>query len=142
MWPNAPFMDRLCTKPFTIEPVKPHEKPVHLKENDIILLPIHALHHDPEYFPDPERFDPERFSDENKSKIQPFTFIPFGSGPRNCIGSRFALLESKVLFFYILAYFEIVTTEKTQIPLKLAKGVFMVSFGKGIHLALKRRNEE
>ena len=45
-----------------------------------------SLHRDPEYFPDPEKFYPERFSDENKQKIVPFSYLPFGSGPRNCIG--------------------------------------------------------
>lgn len=135
-------MDRVCTKDFTIEPIKSYEKPVCLKKNDILILPIYALHHDPQYFPDPERFDPERFSDENKAKIQPCTYIPFGSGPRNCIGSRFALLESKILFFYILANFEIIPIEKTQIPLKLAKGVFNMNAENGFWMAFKRRNKD
>lgn len=51
------------------------------------LIPIYGIQHDPQYFPDPEKFDPERFSDENKDRILPGTYIPFGVGPRNCIVS-------------------------------------------------------
>lgn len=47
-----------------------------------------GLHHDPEYFPEPEKFIPERFGDENKQSIQPYTYLPFGDGPRNCIGGQ------------------------------------------------------
>lgn len=45
-----------------------------------------GLHHDPEYYPNPEKFDPERFSEENKSKRPAYTYLPFGDGPRICIG--------------------------------------------------------
>lgn len=45
-----------------------------------------SLHYDENYFPDPEKFIPHRFSDENKGNIKPFTYMPFGVGPRNCIG--------------------------------------------------------
>jgi hypothetical protein len=47
---------------------------------DNIIIPIYSLHRDPQYYPDPDRFDPERFSDENKSKINPYTYLPFGTG--------------------------------------------------------------
>ena len=47
---------------------------------------VNSIHMDPLYHPDPEKFDPERFSDENKHNIKPFTFMPFGMGPRICIG--------------------------------------------------------
>ena len=51
-----------------------------------ILVPILGLHHDPKYFPDPERFDPERFSEEEKKERPHFCYLPFGEGPRMCIG--------------------------------------------------------
>nr|WDY85985.1 cytochrome P450 9Z213 [Pagiophloeus tsushimanus] len=137
-WPPGVGVDRLCTKPYTIEPVNPDEKPVHLKVGDILLLPIQGIHRDPEFYPNPYKFDPERFSDENKDNIRPYTYLPFGSGPRNCIGSRFALLECKALFYHLLLNFEIVPTKQTTIPLKLNKGSFNHTAEGGFWLGLKR----
>jgi cytochrome P450 len=51
-----------------------------------LLVPILGLHHDSKYYPDPERFDPERFSEEEKRKRPKFSYLPFGEGPRMCIG--------------------------------------------------------
>lgn len=53
------------------------------------FIPVFALHRDPEFFPDPEKFDPERFNEDNKQNIPAFSYIPFGEGPRNCIGDYF-----------------------------------------------------
>jgi cytochrome P450 len=52
----------------------------------MVGISTQALHNDPEYYPDPEKFDPERFSEENKKTRPDFTWIPFGEGPRLCIG--------------------------------------------------------
>ncbi|XP_063917833.1 cytochrome P450 9e2-like [Zophobas morio] len=138
-WPNTVITDRICTKPYTIEAKHPDEKPLHLEKNTTIWIPTFAIHRDPEYYPEPERFDPERFKDENKTDIKPYTYLPFGVGPRNCIGSRFALLETKILFFYILSHFRIVPVEKTPIPLVLCKKQFNLNAEKGFWLGLKRR---
>jgi len=46
-------------------------------------------------------FNPEHFSKENKAKRHPYTFLPFGQGPRNCIGMRFALLEAKIALIQV-----------------------------------------
>ncbi|KAF4519173.1 hypothetical protein B566_EDAN008236 [Ephemera danica] len=87
---------------------------------EMVGFSIYGLHHDPEYFPDPERFDPERFNEENKSKLKSFTYMPFGSGPRNCIGIRFAQLEVKLALAYVIAAVELEVCERTTIPLVIS----------------------
>ncbi|KAJ2942967.1 hypothetical protein O0L34_g15157 [Tuta absoluta] len=61
-----------------------------LEPGTLILLPVYHLHHNPEYFPDPEKYRPERFLPENKSHIIPYTYMPFGEGQRICLGMRVA----------------------------------------------------
>ncbi|KAJ8928365.1 hypothetical protein NQ314_019096 [Rhamnusium bicolor] len=131
-------VERVCTKPYTIKQVTAEEKPVHIEKGTIIWIPMFAIQRSPKYYPDPDRFDPERFNDENKENIKPYTYMPFGLGPRNCIGSRFALLEIKIVFFFILKHFELVPVEKTQIPLELSKKTFALSAANGFWLGLKR----
>jgi len=138
-WPAAVAADRVCVKEYVIPPVGPQEKPVTINKNDVMWLPIMGLHYDPEYFPNPNKFDPERFNDENKGKIKPYTYIPFGAGPRNCIGSRFALLEAKVVYCYLLRNFEIHPYEKTQIPIKLNKRGFNMTAEDGFWIELRKR---
>jgi hypothetical protein len=57
-----------------------------LEKGILTVIPVLALHHDPKYYPDPERFDPERFSEEEKAKRHQYVYLPFGEGPRICIG--------------------------------------------------------
>lgn len=83
-----------------------------------IEIPIYSLHHDPEYYPEPSKFDPERFSPENSKDRHQFTFLPFGEGPRNCIGLRFGLMQSKIAVVKILQNFEVTPSDRTPIPMK------------------------
>ncbi|KAF2899545.1 hypothetical protein ILUMI_06619 [Ignelater luminosus] len=138
-WPPTVILDRASVKPYTIEPVLPNEERVTLERGTNIWISAYALHRDPKYYPDPEKFNPERFSDENKQTIKPFTYLPFGLGPRNCIGSRFALLEGKLIIAEIIRNFEIVPIGKTQIPIKLRKDNFTPLAEKGFWLGLKPR---
>uniref|UniRef100_A0A1Y1N4A8 Cytochrome P450 n=1 Tax=Photinus pyralis TaxID=7054 RepID=A0A1Y1N4A8_PHOPY len=136
---NVPFVDRRSTKPYTIEPVDPSEKPVYLEKGTVLWLPTCALHYDERYFPNPKKFDPERFREENRSKIHQGVYIPFGSGPRACIASRFALLEVKLIVIRLLQNFEIVPNAKTAIPLIPDKTSFNGLPADGVWVTLKPR---
>lgn len=132
--------DRKCSKPYTIQPENPDEKPIHLSPGTSVWVPIFPIQRDPQYYPNPNHFDPERFNDENKSKIKPGTYMPFGVGPRNCIGSRFALLEAKIIILYFLSKLELKPCEKTLIPMKLKKASFATLAEGGFYLNLRPRS--
>lgn len=139
-WPSALAIDRVCVKPYTIQPENDGEKPIHLRKGDLIMFPLYAIHRDEKFFPCPDRFDPERFSSENRNNIVPYTFIPFGVGPRSCIGNRFALLETKSLIFNILQHFDIVVVEKSVVPIKLSRKQFSLNAEGGFWFGFKPRN--
>ncbi|XP_050410605.1 cytochrome P450 3A6 [Patella vulgata] len=103
-----------------------------------INVAIYAIHHDPEYWNDPETFDPDRFLPDRMGPNPP-CFMPFGLGPRNCIGMRLALTEMKVSLVSILRHYRFVTSPSTQIPLVLAKNEVMLQSEKGIWLKIEAR---
>ncbi|EDL05793.1 mCG115420, isoform CRA_a [Mus musculus] len=75
------------------------------------------------YFPSPyfHLFCGSRFSKENKGNIDPYIYMPFGNGPRNCIGMRFALISIKLAVIGVLQNFTVQPCEETQIPLKISR---------------------
>lgn len=141
-YPTFIIIDRVCVKPYTIKPENSDEKPISLAKGDILWFPNYCIHYDEKYYQNPSRFDPERFNDDNKDNINSYTYLPFGIGPRNCIGSRFALLETKILFYILLTHFQFVVTEKTQVPSKFMKGVSVLAPEKPIILSLKPRDKK
>lgn len=73
------------------------------------LIAPSLVHHDGKYWPEAMRFKPERFLD--RQQRHPFSFIPFSAGPRNCIGQKFALLETKALIAYIFRNFKVTSLD-------------------------------
>ncbi|XP_034102595.1 probable cytochrome P450 9h1 [Drosophila albomicans] len=111
-WPPAPRTDRLCNADIDLKDEN-NQFVVSLKKGDVLFIPIIALHYDPENFAEPTEFRPERFSDENKQEIKPFTYLPFGVGPRNCIGNRLALMEVKSIVYHLILKFQLEPAQKT-----------------------------
>ncbi|XP_017669140.1 PREDICTED: cytochrome P450 3A9-like [Lepidothrix coronata] len=119
MYPLGGRLERTCKKDVEINGVI-------IPKGTVVTIPPYVLHRNPEYWPNPEEFRPERFSKENKESIDPYTYLPFGAGPRNCIGMRFALLTLKVAITSLLQHFTFQTCKETQIPMKLSsKGLLI-----------------
>ncbi|XP_026324948.1 uncharacterized protein LOC113233928 [Hyposmocoma kahamanoa] len=140
LWPPNFNLDRYCNKDYNLG--KPNDKATHdfvIREGDGLQIPVWAIHRDPKYYPNPDNFDPDRFSEETKYKIQPFTYMPFGLGPRNCIGSRFALCEVKVMAYQFLSSFEVSPSKRTIIPPKLDPSSFTICIKGGHWIQLKAR---
>ncbi|KAM9179256.1 cytochrome P450 3A9-like [Mergus octosetaceus] len=113
LFPLGGRLERVCKKDVEINGVT-------IPKGTVVIIPPYILHRDPEHWTNPEEFRPERFSKENKDTIDPYTYLPFGAGPRNCIGMRFALLSLKVAIVALLQHFTFQTCKETQIPLKLS----------------------
>ncbi|XP_037034914.1 probable cytochrome P450 9f2 isoform X2 [Bradysia coprophila] len=136
-YPPAVQIDRFCNKPINI--ALDNGKSIHITKGQAVAVPVYNVHHDPDYFPSPEKFDPTRFNDENKSSIVVGSYIPFGLGPRACLGSRFALMESKLLIFNLLANYKIETTKNTPKTLTF-KSDLSSSVKEKIYLKFVARN--
>jgi len=83
-YPPLTCLNRECTKDYPIPGTH-----VTLEKGTQVIIPVEALQHDPQYFPEPDKFDPERFSEETKSGRHHYVYLPFGEGPRICIGKYF-----------------------------------------------------
>lgn len=72
-----------------------------------VVMASYVLHRNPAYWPDPERFDPSRFDPEQLKTRNKFAYMPFGGGPRLCIGKDFAIMEMLVVLAFVLSKYEV-----------------------------------
>ncbi|KAK8766865.1 hypothetical protein V5799_006356 [Amblyomma americanum] len=133
MYPPATRIERTACDDYVLG-----DTGIKVKKGEMVVVPIYSLHHDPQYFPDPYKFDPERFNEENLATIQPYTYLPFGAGPRNCIGMRFALQAVKLCVLHTVRSVKVVRTQKTKVPLEFNSGWSFLS-AKNITLGIRKR---
>lgn len=90
-----------------------------LEKGTTLMIPIYSIHHDPDIYPNPDQFDPDRFTPDAINGRHSHSFLPFGDGPRNCIGMRFGLLEVKFGVAQLLSRLRLTVNERTKVPLEI-----------------------
>ena len=126
LYPPAAFLSRTAKAPDRLlgREVRP---------GDTVMLPIYALHRNRRLWDDPDRFDPDRFADPKA--IDRFAYLPFGDGPRICIGASFALQEAVIILATLLSRFRF-----TRVPGRDPKPVLILTLRPegGVWLTIER----
>lgn len=122
MYSFIPMLDRVCVdlNGYSLQPFSefsiPHGMPV--------MIPIYPLGYDEQYFTEPQQFNPDRF--ENIKELPLCAHIPFGIGPRACIGERLGFIQVKMAIVKILMEFRVEMSKNTPKNVKLMKEAFVV----------------
>lgn len=132
-YPPGPLLLRRSICKYTFEGTK-----ITIPAKQFIWIPIYAIQRDPDIYPNPDAFIPERFTEDAVAARHPMHYLPFGDGPRNCIGARFAIYQSKVGLIKILRNYKIDVCEKTMIPYVIDPAAFLLAPKGGIYLKITK----
>uniref|UniRef100_A0A1Q3FNL3 Putative cytochrome p450 n=1 Tax=Culex tarsalis TaxID=7177 RepID=A0A1Q3FNL3_CULTA len=138
LWPPGPFLSKRCTEPIDLE-INPAQQ-VRIEPGVCAIIPFWAIHRDAESYSDPDKFNPDRFSPETGG-TNPYRekgcFMPFGDGPRQCLGMRFARMQIKRGLYEVVKCFEISVDTKTEDPLRMDPKSMLTAVIGGIWLNFK-----
>ncbi|XP_047998497.1 cytochrome P450 6B5-like [Leguminivora glycinivorella] len=110
---------------------------VKVSKGQLVLISVWGIHHDKLHYPVPEKFNPENFSPENIASRHPCAYLPFGVGPRHCIATRFALIQTRICIIRLLSRFRLEASKNTirsfsydplRIPLTPAEPIYVNIF--------------
>ncbi|GJQ86707.1 hypothetical protein Trydic_g14778 [Trypoxylus dichotomus] len=130
MFPSVPFIFRTIDQEIQIDNYR-------IPKDTDVVLHIYGIHRCPQYYPNPNVFDPDRFLPENCVSRHPFAYIPFSAGPRNCIGQKFAMYEEKTVLAAIVNRYMVIATRKVE-DIKVLPDLTLKPLG-GVSVKLERR---
>lgn len=111
LYPGVWFIDR--------EPLEDDEVAgVKFKKGEDVGAFVYGLHRNPAYWENPDTFDPDRFSAENKKNHTPNSFLPYGGGPRMCVGKNFAQMQMQFIFAMLIKRYKFVMSPNQVIDFK------------------------
>ncbi|EDW88952.2 uncharacterized protein Dyak_GE25311 [Drosophila yakuba] len=129
---------KVVTEPYEI--ANKNGVSVKLNPGDVVIVPINALHNDPQYYEDPQSFKPERFLDGGAKKYRDQgVYFGFGDGPRICPGMRFSLTQIKAALVEIVRNFDIKVNPKTRKDNIIDDTYFMAALKGGVWLDFVER---
>lgn len=135
--PLVLFTSRVCDKDITLSgytiPAGAH-----------VILSTWHIHHNSDVWPEAHRFIPDRLASDaaRGERRHPAAYVPFGLGPRECVGRRFALLEVKTVLAKLVATYVFSVCKETEDPLKFIVPAVAVNPARHIMLQVTRRNAE
>lgn len=114
-----------------------------LAKGSKVIIPVYSFQHDAEYFPNPNDFSPERFSSDKCAERHPMAYLAFGNGPRNCIGTRFAMMQTRIGLITMLLNFEFGKCERTPAdPISYVKDSFILKPDGNMWLTVRKVVEQ
>ncbi|XP_063223902.1 cytochrome P450 6j1-like [Bacillus rossius redtenbacheri] len=114
-YPTVPVLERKCQLNYKIQNTN-----IVIEKGTGVMIPVLGIHYDPLIYPQPHTFDPERFSPEKKKERSHFSHLPFGEGPRICIGMRFGMIQVKTALVHILTAYQVRPCAQTpELPLEM-----------------------
>ncbi|KAM0734447.1 Cytochrome P450 6k1 [Formica fusca] len=134
MYPLLGYLNRMPNETYKVP-----DFDLVIEKGTPVYISMLGLHYDPEYFPNPNKFDPERFNEENKRNRPPCVYFLFGDGPRACISTRLGILQVKLALIIILSKCEVTSCKKTLIPMIIdPRGAMTVPLNGVIHLNFRK----
>lgn len=129
----TPILPRLCVEDYTVP-----GSDLIIEKGTRVYIPMEGIHHNSKIYANPDSFNPERFTKENIQKRHPCAFLPFGEGPRNCVGKRFGMVQTKIAILALIRDFTFEVCSKTPIPIKLDPMIMLTMSKGGIYLNVQR----
>ncbi|KAJ8951057.1 hypothetical protein NQ318_003753 [Aromia moschata] len=132
MFPPLPFLDRRCIVDYKIPGTN-----VVIDKGTPIFIPMMGLHYDEKFFSNPKEYNPERWINKNSYNVNGLYYIPFGDGPRTCIGQRFGTLATKLGLVHIISQFTVESTPDTPQSLEFEPRCFLLKAKEELYLKFK-----